>query len=243
MRDLGIVWRMVRGAGRSRDASARMDTLYRTQAADYDRFRERLLHGRRELVERLAPPPGARVVELGGGTGANVEHFGDRLATLGHVTIVDLCPPLLDVARARIDRLDWTNVDAVHADATRWRPDEPADCVYLSYSLTMIPDWHRAIDNAVAMLRPGGVLGVVDYYVSRKHPDGIGRVRHGALARAFWRGWFGRADVFVNPDHLPYLADRVDPRFVDERRGSIPYVPLLRSPYFLFVGEKRRSAE
>jgi S-adenosylmethionine-diacylgycerolhomoserine-N-methlytransferase len=28
----------------------------------------------------------------------------------------------------------------------------------------MIPDWRAAVDNALTMLRPNGVLGVVDFH-------------------------------------------------------------------------------
>jgi hypothetical protein len=37
--------------------------------------------------------------------------------------------------------------------------------VYFSYALTMIADWRRALDNALAMLAPGGTLGVVDFHL------------------------------------------------------------------------------
>ena len=49
-------------------------------------------------------------------------------------------------------------------------PEAPVDVVTFSYSLTMIPDWFAAIENALRMLRPGGQIGVVDFYVSRKYP-------------------------------------------------------------------------
>ena len=35
----------------------------------------------------------------------------------------------------------------------------------------MIPDWFAAVDHAWRLLRPGGTIGVVDFYVGRKHPE------------------------------------------------------------------------
>src|ERR671911_700620 len=63
------------------------------------------------------------------------------------------------------------------ADASTYQPATgPVDVVTFSYSLTMIPDWFAAIENALAMLKPGGTLGVVDFYVARKYPsDGLSR--------------------------------------------------------------------
>ncbi len=38
-----------------------------------------------------------------------------------------------------------------------------ADLVTCSYSLTMIPDWRRAIDVAYSLLREGGQMAVADF--------------------------------------------------------------------------------
>jgi S-adenosylmethionine-diacylgycerolhomoserine-N-methlytransferase len=231
--DLQVVLAMLRGPGSSRARHAeRLQRLYRDQAGAYDRFREGFLHGRRELVERLPVGAGARVVELGAGTGANAEHFGDRLETFASVHLVDLCPALLEVARGRCRRPGWACVRAAEGDACAWRPPDgrPVDAVFFSYSLTMIPEWFRAVDNAVAMLKPGGWLGSVDFYLLR--------TRHGALGRTFWRAWFGHNAVHPSTDHLAYLSHRTQEDFVSERSGRMPYVPFLRAPYYLFIGRK-----
>ena len=123
-------------------------------------------------------------------------------------------------------------------DACLWRPREPVDAAYLSYALTMIPDWFRAIDNALSWLRPGGRLGVVDFYVSRRDPA-PGMVRHGALQRTFWPLWFSHDGVHLSCDHLPYLLARCDCLHLEEHFGSVPYLPYVRVPYYIFVGRKR----
>ena len=108
---------------------------------------------------------------MGGGTGSNLEYLGDRIQRLKKLYVVDLSPSLLEVARQRIDQRGWHNAQIAEADATTFCPAEGyADVVTFSYSLTMIPDWFAAIDNALRMLRPGGQIGVVDFYVLRKYP-------------------------------------------------------------------------
>ena len=231
--DVRILMQMLRGQSRSGTHAERLQAFYAPQATHYDVFRERLLQGRRELIEQLALEPSAEVVELGGGTGRNLEYFGERLATLGSVTLVDLCPALLEQARKRLD--GTSNVRVVEADATTWQPDKPVDCVYFSYSLTMIPDWQGAIDNALAMLKPGGLLGVVDFYVSDADPE-PGLVRHGKLSRAFWPRWFGHDGVRLNPEHLRHLRTALPDHSLQERRANVPYLPGLRVPYYVFVG-------
>ncbi len=233
--DSHVLWALLRGQPRGRSHAERLQSFYAPQASRYDEFRERLLQGRRELVADLAPSRGARVIELGAGTGRNLDFFGDRLATFAHVDLVDLCPALLARARTRTAAMD--NVTVVEADVTDWRPDEPADVVYFSYALTMIPDWRGAIDNAIAMLRPSGRLGVVDFYVSEA-AGGPGRVRHGVLTRVFWPRWFGHDGVKLDPAHLAYLIDRLPDHRLYEERAPVPYMAGLQVPHYRFVGTK-----
>ena len=148
----------MRGQLRGGSHAQCLQAFYGPQATHYDRFHGRLLSGRCELVEQLDLPPGARVVELGGGTGRNLLFFGKRLEGFASVELVDLCPALLEQARQRTAQL--ANVRPVEADATSYRPPTPVDCVYFSYALSMIPDWRAAPANALAMLMPGGLLGV-----------------------------------------------------------------------------------
>ena len=118
---------------------------------------------------------------------------------------MDLCPALL--ARAR-DRLDGRgNVRVVEADATTFRPEEPVDCVYFSYALTMIPDWRGAIANAYAMLKPGGRLGVVDFCVPMTSAIKLRALQ--SIESAFWKRWFAHDGVRLNPDHRAMLRQLV----------------------------------
>jgi len=233
--DARVLLHLLRGAPRKGRHAERLRRFYAPQADAYDAFRERLLYGREELVARLAPPAGAAVVELGAGTGRTACFLGARLGNLGRFELVDLCAPLLRVARRRF--ADQPNVHVVEADAAVYRPRGRVDCVYFSYALTMIPDWRRAIDNALDVLAPGGLLGVVDFYVAARRPE-PGLARHGVLARTLWPLWFAHDGVHLSPEHLPYLRARLQTRYLAERRGRLPYLPWLRAPYYVFVGRK-----
>ncbi|MGD9127202.1 MAG: class I SAM-dependent methyltransferase, partial [Planctomycetia bacterium] len=144
-------------------------------------------------------------------------------------------------ASKRIEREGWSNVETVHDDATKFTPPEgQADVVTFSYSLTMIPDWFAAIQNAYRILKPGGVIGVVDFYISRKYPA-EGLKRHGWLSRTFWPTWYALDNVFVGAEHVPYLHHLFEPIKTVEAKGPIPVVPLLRTPYYWFLGRKKDS--
>lgn len=233
--DFATVQRMLRGMPRGTSHAEALSAFYAPQARHYDRFRERLLQGREALIERLPLADGARIVELGGGTGRNAEFFRSKLDRVESLTIVDVCAPLLAQARERA--LGIPQLRIVEADATTYQPDEPVDVVYFSYALTMIPDWRAAIANAVAMLKPGGVLGVVDFHVSeRRVPDGF--AQHGALTRAFWPIWFRHDGVRVSSRHFPELRRLLPDHAFVEARAGVPYLPFGRVPYYVFVGRK-----
>jgi S-adenosylmethionine-diacylgycerolhomoserine-N-methlytransferase len=236
--DLKILYHLTLKPIRGKDHAARLESFYSGQAEAYDDFRKRLLKGREEMIQAVPAPDRAVWVDMGGGTGANLEFLGERIAQLEKVYVVDLSPSLLAVASRRMEARGWTNAEAIEADATIWQPPEaPVDVVTFSYSLTMIPDWFAAIDNAIQMLKPGGLIGVVDFYVSRKFPrDGL--KRHRWFTRNFWPVWFGNDNVFPSPDHVPYLHRHFEPLHFVERMAKVPYIPFARTPYYTFVGRK-----
>lgn len=228
--DARVLWRLLRGQPNHGCHAERLQAFYAPQADRYDAFRAGLLHGRQELIDGLELSAGARVVELGCGTGSSLERIGEKIGSLASLQMVDLCPALLDLAHQRAAR--YGNVQVVEADATFWQPDEPVDIVFLSYALTMIPDWSAVIANAHAMLRPGGRIGLVDFHLPTPG---------GALSNYFWRSWFGHDGVHLSSEHLPALRSRFVERRCHELRAGVPYLPGFRAPYYLFVGE--RSAE
>lgn len=234
--DVDVLRQMLRGMPRKSATHAeRLTEFYAPQAEHYDRFREKLLHGRAELIASLPVPDGAHIVELGGGTGRNGELFGATLDRIASLEIVDLCQPLLDRARERARHLPKLRVS--DGDAATWQPAQPVDCVYFSYSLTMIPAWRSALRNAIGMLKIDGILGVVDFHVSDRHPP-PGIARHNALSRWFWPRWFRHDGVQLESGRLATLCDLLPDHELTEAHGSVPYLPLLRVPYYRFVGRK-----
>ena len=98
--------------------AARLESFYAAQAPGYDGFRQRLLQGRRELWDAIPIPRGGTWVDMGGGTGQNIEYLGTRLRELRKLYVVDLCEPLLAIAKQRIHRNGWRNVELVTADVS-----------------------------------------------------------------------------------------------------------------------------
>ena len=233
--ELRTLWHLLRGSPAAGSHAERLENFYRPQAAYYDRFREQLLAGRGELVEALDIQGGQHVLELGAGTGRNAEFFAATIPELARLTLVDLCPALLEQARIRAAR--WPNCEVIEADATHF-VTSGVDRLLMSYSLSMMPAFEAVLSRACAMLAPGGLLGVVDFYVSAPHPP-AGMRRHGALTRRFWPWWFAHDGVRLDSASLSLLRARLDTVHLREGLAKVPYLPGLRVPYFQFVGRRK----
>ena len=232
--ELRTVWQLLRGQHKADTHAARLEAFYGSQAAHYDRFRERLLVGRREMIAALDIRAGQRVVELGAGTGRNAEFFADIVPVLERLTLVDLCPALLAQARVRTAR--WPNCEVVENDAGDFQARH-IDRVFMSYALSMMPNWRQVVERACTILARDGLLGVVDFYVSAAQPE-PGLRRHSAFTRRFWPWWFQHDGVRLSSAALSVLKARLTEVHRYEGLASVPYLPGLRVPYYIFIGRR-----
>ncbi|KAA5545303.1 class I SAM-dependent methyltransferase [Roseiconus nitratireducens] len=236
--DLKVLWNLIARPVRGATHAERLESFYGHQADQYDSFRSRMLHGRNELIDRIVFPAAGIWVDVGAGTGNNIVHAGHRTRALREIHLVDLSRSLLEVAQKRISSAGIENARVHLADATQFQlPAESVDVITFSYSLTMIPDWFEAIRQAERMLKPGGTIAATDLYVSRKYAADTCR-QHGWLRRAFWTHWFAADNVHLSGDHCAMLQRTFDCELFHERMGRVPYLPLIRAPYYLFVGTK-----
>jgi S-adenosylmethionine-diacylgycerolhomoserine-N-methlytransferase len=238
--DLKVLYHLALKPVRGSNHAERMDNFYSGQASAYDDFRKRLLKGREEVFQKIISLENGGVwVDMGGGTGGNLDFLGSSIANYDKLYVVDLASSLLKLVEARRQKNQWTNVEAITADATTWSVPKgrQADIVTFSYSLTMIPDWFAAIENAMRILKPGGIIGMIDFYVSRKHPESTLR-RHRWSTRSFWPVWFAADNVFPSPDHLPFLRHHFETVHLNEATNRMPYMPFTTVPYYQFIGRK-----
>lgn len=145
--DLRVLNAMFRAQISGDSQQDRLESFYRNQAELYDSYRHRMLHGRTPMIRAMPAPRGGVWVDLGGGTGSNLEYFGKSLSHFSKCVVVDLCLSLVEEAKKRVQKNGWEDfVDVVLGDATDMSlPGLPApgtvDVVTFSYALTMIPDW------------------------------------------------------------------------------------------------------
>ena len=199
----------------------RLESFYRGQARAYDVFRHRFLHGRVPMIEVMPTPKNGVWLDMGGGTGANLEHLRDSMGNFSRVIVLDLCGPLLEVAKSHIRANGWTNVETLEADAcSPHTPGLPAegtvDLITMSYSLTMIPDWEAALRNAHRMLRVGGYIAVADFTVTESS---------GLWNRTLWPAVFKHDNVHLRESHIPTLSAMFRKVHCGVEAGGFPWVP------------------
>lgn len=127
----------------------------------YDLTRKPYLLGRDRALTMLLSEPWTTIVEVGFGTGRNLEWLRSRRPTAGYGGI-DACDAMVGHAR---ERCPWASLEhgyAEDADIEAVHGRAP-DRVLFSYSLSMIPDPDRALDRALAALAPGGSVVAVDF--------------------------------------------------------------------------------
>lgn len=110
----------------------------------------------RELVERAGIVAGARVLEIGCGTGQLTLPLAE---TGAQVVAVELGPNL--VARARAALAAFPNVSVELADFDQWEPDEPFDVVVAATAFHWLNPTTR-LDRCARALRRGGTLAIID---------------------------------------------------------------------------------
>jgi S-adenosylmethionine-diacylgycerolhomoserine-N-methlytransferase len=148
--------------------AALMDGIYRHERHIYDLTRSYFLLGRDRMIEELAPPAGGSALEIGSGTGRNLIEAAIRYPGVTFFGI-DISSQMLKTARRAISATSAAKrIALVEANASSFEPQrvfgrDRFDRVFFSYSLSMIPEWRKALAHAAGMVAPGGKLLVVDF--------------------------------------------------------------------------------
>jgi demethylmenaquinone methyltransferase/2-methoxy-6-polyprenyl-1,4-benzoquinol methylase len=174
-------------------------------ARRYDRFAgliglfDRLLflppHLRARAVARLNLKPGARVLEIGCGTGRNFPFLREAVGPTGTVYGVDLSSGMLRRAREGCQREGWTNIELTQCDAIEYIPCEPLDGIMFGLCYNTMPHHLAVLRHAWKHLRPGGRIVIMD----GKLPYGRG----GKLALPFGL-WLMKHTLLGNPLIQPW---------------------------------------
>ncbi|MEZ0577111.1 class I SAM-dependent methyltransferase [Nocardioides sp. MH1] len=113
----------------------------------------------RGLVDRLAPQPGERVLDLGSGRGAATVRLAEAVGPAGSVTAVDASARMVELLGETVRAQGLAQVTTLQGDATA-PPEGPYDAVSASLVVFFLPDPVAALSAWRSQLAPGGRLGI-----------------------------------------------------------------------------------
>ena len=123
----------------------------------WDRIGKRTIAG-------LKLPAGAKVLDVGCGTGASALPAAKAVGKDGFVLGVDLSSRLLERARSKALAAGLANVEFRKADMTALNyPDGSFDAVVSVFSIFFVPDMEGLVRELWRMVRPGGRLAVTTW--------------------------------------------------------------------------------
>jgi phosphatidylethanolamine/phosphatidyl-N-methylethanolamine N-methyltransferase len=148
-------------------AQAHESRLYSEHALLYDKTFGKFFSDRiRQVIESLNIPAGARVLELGVGTGASFPSYPRDCEVIG----IDVAADMLSQARAKIAKNSWSHLQVMPVNALELSfADNSFDYVMAFHTVTVVPDPVRMLAEAKRVCRPGGKIVIINHFTTN-HP-------------------------------------------------------------------------
>lgn len=169
-------------------AALSMNEIYRYQRYVYDLSRRYFLLGRLHMISRLSPPPRGHVLEVGCGTAWNLVQAARKYPDV-HLYGFDVSTQMLQTAGRTLDRHGLRGrVRLAYGDATDFDTHEmfgraAFDRVFISFAVSMIPDWQKVIATCGQVLAEDGELHIVDFGQCERLPTAFRQLLFAWLAR------------------------------------------------------------
>ena len=173
-------------------------------------------------VKKLELCPGARVLEVGCGTGRNLAYLVNAVGPQGVVYGVDASDGMLAKAKELCDRRGWQNVRLLQQDAGEMTLPEPVDGVLFSLSYAVMPASRQVLAQAWKQLRSGGRVVIMD---AKLPPGGAGKLLRWPVTV------FSRATVLGDPDRRPWNE-------LKELGSAVEMEELSFRTYYICMGRK-----
>ena len=178
---------------------------YRLHAESYDASAARTMPLRRRTIATLELNPGDHVLDVACGTGLSFPLLVTAVGGRGRITGVELSPDMARLARARIARAGWRNVEVIESAAEDAPLDATYDAILFNFTHDVLQS-PAALARVFAHARPGA--------------------RVAASGSRLYPAWLAPVNAIVRRINAPYVTT-----FAGMRRPwryLIDYVPDLR---------------
>ena len=182
-----------RGVGIMGEIEAHESKLYSDLAPLYDKVFGKIFYSRLErVIDDLEIPPGAKVLEVGAGTGTSFPAYPNHC----EVTGIDLAPDMLTRARQKIRENGWSHLKVLEMDALNLEfADNTFDYVMAFHVVTVVPDPVRMVQEAKRVCKAGGKIVIVNHFTSEVPV--LGPLTEALDPITRWLGW--RTDLKLKP--------------------------------------------
>jgi phosphatidylethanolamine/phosphatidyl-N-methylethanolamine N-methyltransferase len=132
----------------------------------YDIIFQRIFFPRiASVIKSLHIQPGARVLEVGVGTGLSLRAYPTHCDVVG----IDLAQNMLDQADEKIRDQGWRHITLRQMDALNLAfPDDSFDYVMAFHVVSVVPDATKLLEEARRVLRPNGTLVIINHFRSER---------------------------------------------------------------------------
>ncbi len=146
-------------------AQAHESKLYYEFSHFYDLVFNRVFGPRiQRVIRSLQIEPGARVLEVGVGTGVSLDAYPTHCQVVG----IDLAAEMLDQAREKIRRHGFWNVKVMEMDALDLKfEDSSFDYVMAFHVVSVVPDPDKLMREMQRVAKPGATLVIINHFRSR----------------------------------------------------------------------------
>jgi ubiquinone/menaquinone biosynthesis C-methylase UbiE len=178
---------------------------------------------RAKVIDQLKLTDASKVLDVACGTGLNFTLLENAIGAAGQLVGIDQSKKTLALARRRVNRKNWENIDLLATDAASFTTEAPFDAALCTFAIDIIPPWRETIDMMVAAVAPGGRIGFIGFKESSKRPYHLFNKIFRTISVPF-------GGVELNRNVRDYLAERCEESFYEEVYGGF---------YYLLVGTRR----
>jgi phosphatidylethanolamine/phosphatidyl-N-methylethanolamine N-methyltransferase len=199
----------------------------------YDRIFTRFFYPRIvSTIRSLKIPPGAKVLEVGVGTGLSLPSYPPH----ADVTGIDLAPEMLELAQRKVNTEGWRHIRLLQMDALDLKfDDEEFDYITAFHVVSVVPDHAALMKEMVRVCKPGGTLVVINHFRSRRPWLATVVDRLDPVTRKLgWRTTLKCSDLFAE------VPLRIERQFKTSE-SSLFTVVITRKPQTSSASVERRS--